>query len=66
MNIKNVDALKVWLSSRLEPICDADPASLAKYILALLKKNKSEDALKELCVDQLEVFLSNGTWVYYQ
>jgi hypothetical protein len=61
MNIKNVDALKVWLSSRLEPICDADPASLAKYILALLKKNKSEDALKELCVDQLEVFLSNET-----
>ena len=40
--------------------CDADPAALAKYVLALLKKNKPEEALRDLCVDQLEVFLSSG------
>ncbi|XP_065832512.1 RNA-binding protein 26-like isoform X2 [Oscarella lobularis] len=61
MNIKSVESLKTWLSAKLEPICDADPAALAKYVLALLKKNKSDEQLKELCIDQLEVFLSNET-----
>lgn len=40
--------------------CDADPAALAKYVVALLRKDKPKSALKELCVDQLEVFLSKG------
>lgn len=44
--------------------CDADPAALAKYVVALLRKEKPKSALRELCVDQLEVFLAKGkpTW----
>ncbi len=40
--------------------CDADPAALAKYVVALLRKEKPKAALKELCIDQLEVFLAKG------
>ncbi|NXX88858.1 RBM26 protein, partial [Centropus bengalensis] len=40
--------------------CDADPSALAKYVLALVKKDKSEKELKALCVDQLDVFLQKG------
>lgn len=41
--------------------CDADPAALAKYVVALLRKEKPRSALKELCIDQLEVFLAKGS-----
>ena len=40
--------------------CDADPAALAKYVVALLRKDKPKAALKDLCIDQLEVFLAKG------
>lgn len=40
--------------------CDADPAALAKYVVALVKKDKPVEELKDICVDQLEVFLSVG------
>ena len=40
--------------------CDADPAALAKYVVALVKKDKPVEELKEICIDQLEVFLSDG------
>ena len=40
--------------------CDADPAALAKYVVALLRKEKPKSALKDLCIDQLEVFLAKG------
>lgn len=40
--------------------CDADPVALAKYVVALLRKEKPKSALKDLCIDQLEVFLSKG------
>ena len=40
--------------------CDADPTALSKYVVALLKKEKPKAALKELCIDQLEVFLAKG------
>ena len=40
--------------------CDADPAALAKYVVALVKKDKPISELKAICIDQLEVFLSNG------
>ncbi len=40
--------------------CDADPVALAKYVVALLRKDKPKAALKELCIDQLEVFLAKG------
>jgi hypothetical protein len=35
--------------------------SLARYVLALLKKDKSENELKEFCVEQLDVFLGKET-----
>ena len=41
--------------------CDADPAALAKYVIALAKKDKGESELKALCEDQLDVFLGEGT-----
>lgn len=40
--------------------CDADPAALAKYVIALAKKDKAESELKALCEDQLDVFLGEG------
>ncbi|XP_051567320.1 RNA-binding protein 26 isoform X2 [Myxocyprinus asiaticus] len=64
MIIENLDALKTWLSNTLEPICDADPSALAKYVVALVKKDKSEKELKALCIDQLDVFLQKETQTF--
>lgn len=61
MIIENVDALKTWLAKLLDPICEADPATLANYVVALVKKDKPEKELKALCADQLEVFLQKET-----
>ena len=41
--------------------CDADPAALAKYVLALIKKDKPKDELKESMVQQMDVFLQTET-----
>ncbi|XP_054754914.2 RNA-binding protein 26-like isoform X2 [Lytechinus pictus] len=59
--IENVEDLMTWLSKKLEPICDADPNALAKYVVALAKKDKSADELRATCIDQLGVFLVNET-----
>ena len=40
--------------------CDADPAALAKYIVALIKKDKPESSLRDTCTDQLDVFLQDS------
>jgi hypothetical protein len=40
--------------------CDADPAALAKYVVALVRKDKPLGELEEICIDQLEVFLGGG------
>ncbi|KAE8625991.1 hypothetical protein XENTR_v10006472 [Xenopus tropicalis] len=61
MIIEDFEALKHWLSKTLEPICDADPSALAKYVLALVKKDKTDRELKALCIDQLDVFLQKET-----
>ncbi|KAM5181148.1 RNA-binding protein 26 [Mantella aurantiaca] len=61
MIIEDFEALKIWLSKTLEPICDADPSALAKYVLALVKKDKNDRELKALCIDQLDVFLQRDT-----
>ncbi|KAM4860028.1 RNA-binding protein 26 isoform 7-T11 [Thomomys bottae] len=66
MIIENFEALKSWLSKTLEPICDADPSALAKYVLALVKKDKSEKELKALCIDQLDVFLQKETQIFVE
>ena len=41
--------------------CDAEPAALAKYVLALIKKEKTKDELKESMVQQMDVFLQSET-----
>ncbi|XP_060808943.1 RNA-binding protein 26 isoform X2 [Amyelois transitella] len=41
--------------------CDADPAALAKYVYALVKKDKPLDELRDGMVDQLDVFLQQET-----
>ncbi|XP_050678244.1 RNA-binding protein 26 isoform X2 [Leptidea sinapis] len=61
MLIENPDAFKSWLTSILEPLCDADPAALAKYVYALVKKDKPLDELREGMLDQLDVFLQQET-----
>ncbi|CAH2101658.1 unnamed protein product [Euphydryas editha] len=61
MIIENPDAFKSWLTSILEPLCDADPPALAKYVYALVKKDKPLDELRDGMLDQLDVFLQQET-----
>ena len=44
--------------------CDADPAALAKYVFALVKKDKPAPELKSSMIEQLDVFLQSG--MYFQ
>lgn len=41
--------------------CDADSSALARYVLALLKKDKPEKELKRVMIEQLDVFLVEET-----
>lgn len=41
--------------------CDADPAALARYVLALLKKDKPLNELQQCMSEQLDVFLNAET-----
>ncbi|XP_066593102.1 RNA-binding protein 26 isoform X2 [Prorops nasuta] len=61
MIIENPDQFKAWLTAVLEPLCDADPAALAKYVYALVKKDKTLEELRGGMVEQLDVFLQNET-----
>ncbi|KRT78799.1 hypothetical protein AMK59_6549, partial [Oryctes borbonicus] len=61
MIIQDQDAFKTWLTSVLKPICEADPSALAKYVIALVKKDKSQEALRDSMINQLEVFLQSET-----
>ncbi|CAF1183060.1 unnamed protein product [Didymodactylos carnosus] len=61
MFIEDHDALRQWLVSTVEPLCDAEPIALACYVLALIGKDKPLDKLKENCIDRLEVFLDKVT-----
>ncbi|XP_014259670.1 RNA-binding protein 26 isoform X6 [Cimex lectularius] len=61
MIIEDPEGFKAWLTSKLEPLCDADPAALAKYVYALVKKDKPVEELRASMLDQLEVFLQRET-----
>ncbi|XP_058799557.1 RNA-binding protein 26 isoform X2 [Phymastichus coffea] len=61
MIIDNPEQFKAWLTAVLEPLCDADPAALAKYVYALVKKDKTLDELRIGMVEQLDVFLQQET-----
>ncbi|CAG8534249.1 557_t:CDS:10, partial [Acaulospora morrowiae] len=41
--------------------CDADPSVLADYVIALLQHDKSNQDLRQLCIDQLDDFLKEET-----
>lgn len=43
--------------------CDAEPAVLADYIIALLKKERSEKELQSYCKENLDDFLQDKTGV---
>ncbi|KAL3270663.1 hypothetical protein HHI36_021191 [Cryptolaemus montrouzieri] len=61
MIVEQPEAFKSWLTAVLKPMCDADPAALAKYVIALIKKDKAGDELRKSMVGQLEVFLQEET-----
>ena len=46
--------------------CDADPAALAKYVYALVKKDKTLEELRGGMVEQLDVFLQQGTFFFFK
>ncbi|OQR87392.1 RNA-binding protein [Achlya hypogyna] len=53
--------LSDWLVRTLEPLCDADPAVLSKYVLALVQNNPEKEGLRETCLTKLEEFLGDET-----
>ncbi|WKX99690.1 hypothetical protein Q1695_014509 [Nippostrongylus brasiliensis] len=62
MHIEHVDDFTSWLVAELTPVCDAEPGTLAKYVLALLRKpNKSDEEMRAFSSSQLEVFLQGNT-----
>jgi len=61
MKIENIDALKRWLVNYLTPIFEGDPAKLASYVIALAKKVENDQASRERCTNDLEVFLESQT-----
>jgi len=40
--------------------CEADPGALAKYVVALVKKDKPFQELRDSCAEQLDVFLQTS------
>ncbi|XP_031634192.1 zinc finger protein swm [Contarinia nasturtii] len=61
MQINHPEELKAWLTVVLDPLCEADPAALARYVLALLKKEKPLRDLQQCMNEQLDVFLGVQT-----
>ncbi|CAB3362960.1 Hypothetical predicted protein [Cloeon dipterum] len=61
MLVENQEALKLWLTEKLRPLCDADPVALAKYVLALVKKEKPVPELQASIENSLDVFLQKET-----
>ncbi|KAJ1115555.1 hypothetical protein NDU88_003778 [Pleurodeles waltl] len=62
MYVEDYKILQNWISGAVKNICDADPSALARYIIALLKKDKSEPELKSFLLDQLDMFLHRETY----
>ncbi|KAE9009256.1 hypothetical protein PF002_g6366 [Phytophthora fragariae] len=55
------DFLREWLIRNLEPVCDADPEVLSKYVLALVQNDPLKPGLQDTCVAKLEEFLGDET-----
>ncbi|XP_010251129.1 PREDICTED: zinc finger CCCH domain-containing protein 27-like isoform X1 [Nelumbo nucifera] len=54
-------SLTGYLVKNLKPLTQADPVILAKYVEALLKKDKPTKELQKLCTENLVEFLGQGT-----
>lgn len=61
MHIENVDCFRGWLIQAVTPICDANPQHLARYVIALVKKDKPTNELMRSLHDNLDVFLQEKT-----
>ncbi|CAI4220960.1 unnamed protein product [Auanema sp. JU1783] len=62
MQIDCEESLTSWLVKELGPICDAEPSALAKYVVALVRKQgKTDEELKFHITEQLEDFLHGHT-----
>ncbi|KAI3931229.1 hypothetical protein MKX01_040146, partial [Papaver californicum] len=57
-------SLTNYLLINLAPLTKADPAILAKYVTALLKKEKPMEELQKFCAENLVDFLGNGTELF--
>lgn len=55
------DGLRDWLMEKLEPICEAEPGTLADYVLSLLKNDVPRKKLAEMCEKELFDFLDHNT-----
>ncbi|KAL3658453.1 hypothetical protein V7S43_016586 [Phytophthora oleae] len=55
------DFLREWLIRSLEPVCDADPEVLSKYVLALVQNDPQKPGLQDTCISKLEEFLGDET-----
>lgn len=53
--------ISIIFFSTLNLRCEADPSALARYVLALLKKEKLENELLHCMNEQLDVFLGKET-----
>lgn len=60
MHIKDPEYLKSQIVRSLYYNTDADPASLADYIIALLKHDKPLNELEAYCISQLQEFFHPG------
>ena len=58
---KRTTELKGYLLKELPRVCDAEPETMAAYVIALLQKDDSIDKIRESCVEKLEEFLEDKT-----
>ncbi|DBA05054.1 TPA: hypothetical protein N0F65_000742 [Lagenidium giganteum] len=61
MDAESKELLREWLIRSLEPVCDADPEVLSKYVLALVQNNPKKEGLMDTCITKLEEFLGDET-----
>ena len=59
--IHDEDELLQWIVTKLTPMCDTDPLTLARCVLALIITAESEKDLVSTCTEVLKVFLGEGT-----
>lgn len=63
MHVQDEEALRKYLMGSLQPLCEAEPAMLADYVISLLKNDHSRRELVALCERELIDFLEGNTKV---